>query len=60
MAALQQSFAKLFFQLAHLPADRTLGDVEQLGGTGEAAGTASHFKGFERVERRHFSFQERL
>jgi hypothetical protein len=60
MAALQQGLAELLFQLTHLPADRTLGDVEQLGGTGEAAGTAGHFKSFERVERGHFSFQGRL
>jgi hypothetical protein len=60
MAALQQGFPELLFQLTHLPANRALRDIQQFGGTCEAAGAASHFKGFERIERGHFSFQGRL
>jgi hypothetical protein len=34
-----------------------LRDVQQFRGACEAARAASHFKGFERIQRGHFAFQ---
>src|SRR5579864_697498 len=60
VAALQQRLAELLLQLAHLPADRALRDVQQFGCAGETPRATGHFEGFERVQRGHFSFQGRL
>ncbi|MNC37262.1 hypothetical protein D3C75_858180 [compost metagenome] len=60
VTALQQVFAQLLFQLPHLATDRALGDVEQFGGTGEAACATGHFERFERIQAGHFAFHERL
>ena len=58
MPAFQQILAELFFELAHLAADGTLRDVEQLRRPSKTAGTAGHFEGFKRIERGHFAFHE--
>jgi len=49
---LEQRHAQPFFQQRYLAADGAVGDVQLLGGGGQALVAGGHFKGAQRVKRR--------
>ncbi|MNR21826.1 hypothetical protein D3C85_1387470 [compost metagenome] len=53
-SALEQALAEKVFQMAHLAADRALGDAELLGRQGKAQMPGGSLEGHEAVERRHW------
>jgi hypothetical protein len=56
MPARQQDLAQLVFELANLPAYRTLRNVEYMGRSRETALSGGDFKNLQGVERGHSAF----